>query len=69
MLTLEISQAGRKAKKVVANKIGDLSTWKKHIVDCPQQGKMDCNSSMFTLKFAECECFDRSLVQFYNYFY
>jgi hypothetical protein len=55
--------------QTVKRKIGDLETWERVVVKCPQQDFGTRNSGMFVLKFVECECLDRSLVTFYNYCY
>jgi Ulp1 family protease len=49
--------------------IGDLATWTRQVVDCPQQssGQM-MNDGMFVLKFAECECYDNTKVNCYNHY-
>ena len=64
MLCLEMECEG--TTQEVADKVGDLRTWKRTVVDCPGP-RSNSDSGVFVIKFAECECHDISKVQYYNY--
>jgi hypothetical protein len=52
------------AEKTLLRKIGDLATWTRVVVRCPQQSVLgEIHSGMFMLKFVECECWHRSAVE------
>jgi hypothetical protein len=50
----------------VEEKVGDLRNWTRTVVDCPAH-QSNSDSGLFVIKFAECECYDISQVQYYNY--